>query len=182
MKFFLPVILFFTSLTVFSQVPDTLVKLGGRKVPVYINNIGATDVYYANIAKPKIILSISRKNLEKVIFKSGRVEKFNEVPVKIIEEGEWQAVLITKKKKDIEGLYKRREISAETLASPKARTNTIIKMQKQAANARATIILITKENNQGIPGEDPRCYMEGIAYGPEPLEEGTDVTTDSPKK
>ena len=177
MKIILTCILIIFTGSVFSQTPDTLVRLGGRKIPVYVNKIGPTDVYFSPIAKPKTVLSVERKNLEKIIFKSGRIEQFNNEAFKIIEEGQWEAVIVTKKKKDIEGLYKRKVITAETLPSSKARNNNLIKMKKQAANAGGTYVLITKEESQGSFGELPGSYMEGIAYGPEPLEEGTDVAT-----
>lgn len=177
---FLP--LLFWSGTLKGQATDTIVKLGGIKIPAYIIKVTSTTIYYSMPEKRNNAIKIERKNVEKAIYRSGKVEIFNNPAFIEIADGDWQAVMITKKKKDIEGLYKRKEISAETMPSAKARKNTIIKMQKQAANAGGTYVLIIKEQNHGIPGEDAGCYMEGIVYGSEPLEEGTDVIKESANK
>ena len=134
--------------------PDTLVKLGGRKIPAYIKNIGSTMVYYTLPDKPKENLKIERKNLEKAIFRSGRVELFNKPAFQLIAEGQWEAVLVTEDIKETEGLYKRKEISARSSPSDskkKARQNAITKLQKQAANAGGCIVYITKTEYYGTP-------------------------------
>jgi hypothetical protein len=167
--------------TTFGQLvgtPDTLVKLGGRKIPAYIKNVGATMVYYSTPEKPKENFKIDRKDLEKAIFRSGRVEIFNKPAFQLIAEGQWEAVLITEDIKETDGLYKRKEISAKSSPSDskkKARQNAITKLQKQAANAGGCIVYVTKTEYYGGYGDPAGCIMEGIAYGVEPVEEGTDV-------
>jgi hypothetical protein len=166
-------------------VPDTLVKLGGKKIPAYIKNVTTTVIFYSLAEKPKETLKMDRKDLEKAIYKNGKIEVFNKPAFEIIKEGQWETVLITRDKKDIEGLYKRKEISA--ISTPqktkkKAKENAIIKLQKQAANAGGTMVLITDEESYGAYGDNPGYSMKGIAYGPEPLEEGTNVVEDPAKK
>jgi len=166
-------------------IPDTLVKLGGRKIPVYLKNITSSMVYYSPQDKPKDNLKIDRKDLEKVIRKNGTLEIFSKPAFTLISEGQWEAVLITRSEKEIEGMYKRKFItskSSPTKSKKKAKENAIIKLQKLAANAGGSIVLITHEEFFGGYGDNPGYYMEGIAYGFEPLEEGTNVVEDQGKK
>lgn len=165
--------------------PDTLVKLGGIKIPVYVRNITSQMVYYSPLEKPKDNLKIDRKDLEKVLLKNGRVEVFNKPAFTLISEGQWEAVLITHSEKEVEGMYKRKFVtskSSPTKSKKKAKENAIIKLQKLAANAGGSVILITHEEFFGGYGDNPGYYLEGIAYGFEPLEEGTDVIVDPSKK
>jgi hypothetical protein len=166
-------------------VPDTIVKLGGLKILCLIQNVSTTTVYYATPDKPKVVLKMDRKDVEKVIYKSGKVEKYNNAAFTMIDEGQWQAVLITKNDKDVQGMYKRKFITARsspTSNKKKARENVIIKMQKQAANAGGSIVLITNDQFYGGFGDNPGYYLEGEAYGFEPLEDGTNVVVDPSKK
>lgn len=169
-----------------SNVPDTLVKLGGKKTPVIIKNVTSLMVYYALPAKPKETLKVERKSVEKIIYKSGRVENFNQAAFKLIEEGQWEAVLITYDEKDVSGLYKRGVLldskSAPSATKKKAEQNVLIKMQKRAANMKGTMVLITRKEFYGGYGDDAGCIMDGVVYGTEPLEEGTDVIQDPAKK
>jgi hypothetical protein len=166
-------------------IPDTLVKLGGKKMLVNFKNATLTTIYYSSVEKPKETVKIDKKDVEKIIFKNGRIEIFNQPAFKVLEEGQWETVLITRNKKDIEGLYKRKEVTAQsspTKSKKKAKENAIIKMQKLTANVGGTIVLITHEETIGGFDENPAYLMEGIAYGTEPLEEGTNVVADPAKK
>jgi hypothetical protein len=189
MKNLIGVLFVFFVLNGFGQVqqavPDTLVKLGGKKLLVIIKNITTTTVYYSLIEKPNETIKAERKDLEKAILKNGRVEIFNKPAFEIIKEGEWETVLVTNNKKDVEGLYKRKEITARsspTKSKKKAKENAIIKLQKMAANTGGSIVLITHTESIGGFDENPGYIIDGIAYGPEPPEEGTNVVEDPAKK
>lgn len=169
--------------TTFGQVtPDTLVKLGGRKIPVIVKNVTSMMVYYVMPDKPKESLKIDRKNVEKVIYRNGKIESFNQAAFTLIEEGRWEAVLVTYDEKDVAGLYKRGVLldnrSAPSATKKKAEHNVLIKIQKRAANMKGTIVLITRKQFTGGYGDDSGCVMDGVVYGTEPLEEGTDVIKD----
>lgn len=173
--------------TTFGQVtPDTLVKLGGKKLPVIVKNVTSMMVYYVMPDKPKESLKIDRKNVEKIIYRNGKIESFNQAAFTLIEEGRWEAVLITYDEKDIAGLYKRGVLldnrSAPSATKKKAEKNAIMKIQKRAANMKGTIVLITRKQFTGGYGDDTGCVMDGVVYGTEPLEEGTDVIKDKDKK
>jgi hypothetical protein len=139
-------------------------------------------VYYVMPDKPKESLKIDRKNVEKVIYRNGKVESFNQAAFTLIEEGRWEAVLITYDEKDVTGLYKRGVLldnkSAPSATKKKAEQNVLIKIQKRAANMKGTMVLITRKEFYGGYGDDAGCIMDGVVYGTEPLEEGTDVIKD----
>jgi hypothetical protein len=168
-----------------TTVPDTIVKIGGKKIPVLIKNVTATTIYYALAEKPNVNLQIKIKDVEKTIRKTGRIDIYNKPAFAIIQEGQWETVLITYNEKDVNGLYNRKVFTARsspTKTKKKALENAIIKVQKQTANAGGTIALITHKEFIGGFGDNPGYVIDAIAYGPEPLEEGTNVVTDPAKK
>lgn len=187
------VILFFLVMTVgnvFGQankvIPDTIIKMGGRKFPAYIKQVTSTVIAYSYEYKPDSIIKAQRKDLEKVIYKNGRVEVFSKPAVQMIAEGQWESVLITRKEKDINGLYKRAFITAKSTGSARskkaAQESATIRLQKKAAGHGGSIVLITDEEAIGAYGDIPSYYMEGFVYGDKPLEEGTNVVEDKDKK
>jgi hypothetical protein len=88
----------------------------------------------------------------------------------------WEAVWITEDKKEIGDLYMLGEVEAKSPSSARspsaAKKGAIIKLKKKAANLKGTLILVTKKQTSGGYGEFPGYYIKGIAYGPEPPEEG----------
>lgn len=162
--------------------PDTLVKLGGKKLPVIVKNVTSIMIYYVLPDKPKESLKIDKKNVEKIIYRDGKIDPFNQAAFTMIEEGRWEAVLLTYDEKDVSGLYKRGVLldnrSAPSANKKKAEQNVIMKIQKRAANMKGTIVLITRKQFYGAYGDDTGCIMDGVVYGTEPLEEGTDVIKD----
>ena len=87
-----------------------------------------------------------------------------------LKESQWQAILITKNKKDIAGLRKLGEVSANSAISSRDRKKAVesstIKLQQKAAVQNATIVLITREKFYAGYGDDaPAYYVEGTCYG-----------------
>lgn len=151
---------------------DTIVKLGGRIILADVKDVGITDVSYM-LPDDEQVYSIERKLLEKILFHDGRKEIFNKpVLIMIDDQTDWRTVLITEEKKDVEGLYFRGEVSAKAPPSnskKRARSNAEIRLKKKSANVGGVIVLITKKEAIGGYGEMPSYYLEGIAYGYEPL-------------
>jgi hypothetical protein len=73
-------------------------------------------------------------------------------------------------------LYVLGEVEAASPSSARspsaAKKGAIIKLKKKAANLKGTLILVTKKQTTGGYGEYPGYFIKGIAYGPEPPEEG----------
>ena len=125
-------------------------------------------------------------DVEKIIYKNGRIEIFSKPAVQMIQEGQWESILVTRKEKDVSGLYKRAFITAKSTGSARskkaAQETATIRLQKKAATHGGTIVLITDEESIGAYGDVPSYYMEGFVYGTKPLEEGTNVVEDKDKK
>jgi hypothetical protein len=164
---------------------DTIVWLGGKKTGVIQVTVSSTIITYALPSHPDSTIRVERKQLEKILYKSGKIDIFNKPVVQMVDDSQWEAVTITKDKGQVEGMYSHGNISAKS--SPNARSkkaaqqNTFIKLQKKAAALGGTIVLITSEESFGGYGDIPGCYIEGIAYGKEPLEKGTNVAEDKGK-
>ena len=160
---------------------DTLFRLGGKVVPCKILHVKSLAVDYTVDGDPKVY-SIERKQIQKIVYKSGKVEEFNKPVFIAIDETSWEAVLITENKEDVQGLYNRGKVSAKSSPgsrNKKAALNSVqIRMQKKAANIGGAIVLITHKESRGGYGEIPGYYMIGDVYGFEPLEEGEEGTED----
>ena len=154
---------------------DTIYKIEGKIMPVDVIKVtpqfvsflvpGSTETY-----------TMSRKEVQKIIYKNGRVEEYNKPVFEMVDDYSWEAVWLTEDKKEVAELYRRGKISAKSPASsrsPKAaKKNAIIRLQKKAANMKGVVVLVTKKQATGGYGEYPGYYIEGVVYGLEPLEEG----------
>lgn len=162
---------------------DTIVLLGGKKLPCKVLNVGSTTILYSIAGKTES-LAVDRKEVEKIIYKNGRVDPINKPILTMVEEGQWEAILVTENKKDVQGLYDRGHISAKSSpnsSKKKSKQSAIIKLQKRAANLKGSIILLTKQEFIGGYGDIPGYEIDAIVYGKEPLEKGTDVVNDKSK-
>jgi hypothetical protein len=144
---------------------------------VLIVDVTKVTANYVSFIYPgqKEVYTIERKQIEKIVYKNGRIEELNNPLIKMIDEYQWEAVWLTEDKKEVVDLYKRGVVEAKSSPSdrsPKAaKKNAIIKLKKKAANIRGTIILVTHKQKTGGYGEFPGYYIKGIVYGPEPLNE-----------
>jgi len=158
---------------------DTIIRFGNRKIPVVKLTLGSTTVTYALPVKPDSIIRLEKKEIEKIVYKNGNISVMNKSVVEVVRDDQWQAILVTKDKNEVQGLYKRGSVNARSAGSSrdkkKAQESATIKLQKKAAAQKAYIILITHEEFFGGYGDPPGYYAEGDSYGTEPLETGTDV-------
>lgn len=167
----------FISLPSFSQEDetnnlDTIYMLGGRKKIVDIKNISAATVRYNEPGDDETI-TLERKQIQKIIYSNGRVEVFNKPVFMMVDEGDWKTVIVTDSKDDVSGLYELGKVDARSSAGSRsaksAKKSATIRIQKKTANLGGLIVLITKEESVGGFGEAPTYFIEGIAYGYEPL-------------
>ena len=130
--------------------------------------------------------TMERKEVQKIVYKNGRIEEFNKPVFEMIDDFAWEAVWLTEDKKDVAELYRRGKASARSPASsrsPKAaKKNATIRLQKKAAAMKGTVVYVTKKQATGGYGEYPGYYIEGTVYGFEPLseEESEGFDSDSP--
>jgi hypothetical protein len=150
---------------------DTIIRLGGKKIGCNVHKINPTSVSYSK-PEQSAVLEMPRKEIEKIMFRNGRKEVFNKPVLQMIDNTQWEAVLVTENPNDVEGLYKKGFIKATASSdsrSPKAaKTSATIRLQKKAANLGALIVLITSSEMKGGYGEIPGCELQGIAYSDTP--------------
>jgi len=160
---------------------DTLVHLSGKRILAQVIRVNADDV---TIQKPGEAQqsSISRKELEKIIYRGGRIEEFNKPVFQMVDDSQWESVIVTENPSDVVGLYKRGTIVATSASDARdvkaAKKSATIRLQKKAVAMKANIVLITRQEAKGGYGEVPGYEIEGVAYGFEP---GAEETIESTK-
>ncbi|MBN2349239.1 MAG: hypothetical protein JXJ22_10395 [Bacteroidales bacterium] len=166
---------------------DTIFKLGGQILPVDVTKVTSSYVSFVYPGEPEVF-TIERKQIQKIVFKNGRIEEYNKPVFEMVEDYQWEAVWLTENKKDVVDLYRRGVVSAKSAASsrsPKAaKKSATIRMQKKAANMKGVVILITHKESTGGYGEYPGYFIKGIVYGLEPIDEEAEMedTEDNPLK
>lgn len=152
-------------------VPDSLFKLNGAVMAVNITTVTPTYVSFRLPGKTDEY-TIERKEVHKLVYRTGRVEILNKAAFELLDESSWEAVWMTEDKKEVGDLYVLGEIEARSPSSARspsaAKKGAIIKLKKKAANMKGTLILVTKKETTGGYGEYPGYFIKGIAYGPEP--------------
>jgi len=150
---------------------DTIYLLGQRKMIVQVKGIFYSDVKYEDPQSGEI-KTMKTKNIQKIIFDSGRKEIFNKPLVENIEENDWKNVVLTRDESSVKDLYKVGEVKGKSSSRNRtiksAERTATIRMKRRAANMGGVMILVTKEESQGGFGEVPTFYIEGIAYSFEP--------------
>lgn len=164
------------------EVLDTIIKIEGKVMAVDVTKVTPQYVSFL-VPGSSETYTMERKEIQKIIYKNGRIEVFNKPVFELIDDYSWEAVWLTEDKKDVAELFRRGKISAKSPASsrsPKAaKKNAIIRLQKKAAAIKGTVVLVTKKQATGGYGEYPGYYIEGIVYGLEPLTEDEMETEDS---
>ena len=154
---------------------DTIFKLNGQQMPVDVTTVTPTYISFVFPGKPEEF-TIERKEVHKIIYKTGKIDILNQAAFTVFDESSWEAVWITEDKKEVGDLYVLGDVEAKSPSSARspaaAKKGAIIKIKKKAANLKGTLILVTKKQATGGYGEYPGYFIKGIAYGPEPPEEG----------
>jgi len=158
------------------EVPhDTIFKINGQQMPVDVTTVTPTYISFIFPGKPEEF-TIERKEVHKIIYKTGKIDILNQAAFTMLDESSWEAVWITEDKKEVGDLYVLGDVEAKSPSSARspaaAKKGAIIKLKKKAANLKGTLILVTKKQATGGYGEYPGYFIKGIAYGPEPPEEG----------
>jgi len=151
---------------------DTLIMLGGKKIPCTVLSVRSSDINFSPEGKPEIKKVIQRKQVERIIHNNGRVEIFNKALVTVLDENQWESVWVTADPKEVEFLYQIGQVDGESNTSsrsPKAaKQSAMVKLQKRAAAKGANVVLLTKQEAKGGFGDLPGYYLEGTAYSFEP--------------
>lgn len=159
---------------------DTIYRLGGRKLTVDVRKVTSTMVTYVD--QEDNTENLERKEIQRIVYHTGKIEVFNKPVFQLIDDYSWEAVVLTEKPNEVDGLYERGKVSAKSSPSKRsakaAKRSCTIRLQKKAANMKGIIILVTHKEALGGYGELPGYYMEGVVYGFEPLEEAEQSDND----
>ena len=159
---------------------DTLYKLNGQIILVDVTTVTPAYVSFVYPGKPDEY-TIERKEIQKIVYKTGKIEVLNQAAFELLDESSWEAVWVTEDKSEVGDLYMLGEIEARSPSSARSATaakkGALIKLQKKAANMKGTVILVTKKETSGGYGEYPGYYIKGIAYGTEPPAETAPAET-----
>ncbi|MGE0078659.1 MAG: hypothetical protein AB7S48_12435 [Bacteroidales bacterium] len=154
---------------------DTIILVSSKKIIGKVQGVGSSKitVYRADTQK---IEEITRKQIHKILYSSGRVEAFNSMAFQELDATNFQAVIITENPADVDGLYAYGEVKSKSGKTSKtakaAEKNARIRLQRRAAAMGALYVLITKSETRGGYKEVPTHFYEGIAYGIDPPKEG----------
>lgn len=169
-------ILVLLSFSSFSQtnVPDTVILVSSKILVGNVKGLSSSKISFVKQGSSQV-QEISRKQIHKIKFSNGRVEKFNNLAFQMLDETNYQAVIITENPADVEGLYEYGKVEAKSGKSSRtaksAEKNARIRIQRRAAAMGALYVLITKSETRGGYKEVPTHFIEGIAYGIEPPKE-----------
>jgi len=158
-----------------NQTPvDSIVELNGTVLLGDVTTVTPTYVSFVLQGTPEEY-TIDRKEVHKIVYKTGRIETLNKSAFELLDDSMWEAVWLTEKKNEVGDLYMLGEIEATSPSSARsasaAKKGATIKLQKRAANMNGTVILVTKRQNTGGYGEYPGYYIRGKVYGPNPPED-----------
>jgi len=152
--FSLQIILFITTSVCFAQL-DTI-YLSNEKLAV---NIKEVDVDAVKFTYPKedISNSIFKNSIQKIVYKSGRVQIFSEATnfKKVNGIDDWELVSISQVESEVKGLYKLEDISAKAQGGStltgmeRIKDRAFKKLKIQAAMVGANIVYMTQLNSAG---------------------------------
>ena len=149
---------------------DTVVKMGGKRIPVTGVRIGANDVNYTTLDGKAV--QLRRKDIEKILYKNGKIEVFNKPVFQEVKETSWEAIYVTDNPAEIDGMFEIDKIRASASSNQRsmkdAKQSATIRLQKKAAQMGAIAVLVTKRESKGGYGEVPGYDIEGVAYSSEP--------------
>ena len=146
---------------------DTIYLLGQRKMVVKIKAIRYSTVVYSE-SDTSDNQTIETKQIQRIIFDSGRKEVFNKPLIEGLESNDYRNVIVTENEDDVAGLFEVGKVDGKSAAGNRSRKSAertaIIRMKKRAANLGAEMILVTKKESTGGFGEVPTFEIQGIAY------------------
>lgn len=151
-------------------VTDVIYQHDGKKLLVDVKKIYLNDLYYSFPGETKVH-KMDQRLVQKIEYKSGKVEVLNETPPKVREVGDYRKVKVTSNPDDVEGLIEVAKLEAPAEGSSRGnsslksleRTATIV-LRRKAALVNADIILITDKKSNVAFGEIPSLVLYATAY------------------
>lgn len=167
---------FFISLVSFSQT-DTIYS-NNEKISCSVKEILPDAVKYA-FPGEDLINTIYKNTVQKIVFKSGRVQTFSESTSykKVQSVFDYENVTVTQVESEIKGLYKAGDVSSKakgttTLSNQeRVKERAYRKLKIQAAMLGSNIVYLTDQRTEGNKagsyyqaGSSAETNLTGIAY------------------
>ncbi len=155
---------------------DSIVLTSGTVKVGTLKNIFGSNVYYIDTLGKEH--SLKERNVHRIIYSNGRTQTLNQKAVSDVSEEDWRIVMLVDDPKQVEGLYARGVVSGKSSPSNKtkqsAQRSAETRIKKRCVAKGGIVVLITKRITTGGYGETPSYFIEGEAYGSEPLDENTE--------
>ncbi|HEX3025086.1 MAG TPA: hypothetical protein VHP12_07730 [Chitinophagaceae bacterium] len=176
MKMFLPVLFVLICFNAKSQT-DTLYT-NSEKIACSVKEITPDAVRFAYPGED-LINSVYKNTIQKIVFKSGRVQTFAEsTSYKTVKGAEdYENVALSQVESEVKGLFKVGDVSSKAKGTTvfssmeKVKERAIKKLKIQAAMLGANIIYITQSNTSGNQygtqyqaGKTTETNFAGVAY------------------
>ncbi len=147
---------------------DTIVKLGQRRIATNLLKIGSKNVYYEIPDKPGERQEVARKNVQRIIHNTGRVEVLNKPVLQMVNDKQWQSVVVTEDEEVVTDMHKidvlQTKSSSKVRNIKAARVDAKVRLQKMAVNKGANVLLIIKAEAKGGYGDMPYYEITAEAY------------------
>ncbi len=149
---------------------DTIVMLSGKKILANFMKFTLKNLYYSFPGETKMI-EVDRREVNKIIYKSGRVDIITMREVEIPDIPGWRDVKVVHKPEQVAGMLELGDVEAyavgerDTYATPKwLERSATITLQKKAALLNAQCVLITNRVVRRPYGDPPSVSLTGKAY------------------
>ncbi|MGN6395704.1 MAG: hypothetical protein ACTHMI_09075 [Mucilaginibacter sp.] len=176
LKYLLFAFVFFTSTLTYAQM-DTVV-LNNQRIACSVKEVTPEAVKYS-FPGEDVINSVYKNTVQKIIFKSGRVQTFAESTSYKEVKGvmEYEKVTITSVESEVKGLYKLSDVSSKAKGTTvysnqeRVKDRAYRKIKIQAAMFGANIIYLTNQRTEGnkygtyfTAGSTAETNLTGVAY------------------
>lgn len=149
---------------------DTIVMLSGKKILANFMKFTLKNLYYSFPGETKMV-EVDRREVNKIIYKSGRVDIISTREVEIPDIPGWRDVKVMHKPEQVAGMNELGEVEAyaigerDTYATPKwLERSATITLQKKAALLGAQCVLITNRVVSHPYGDPASVSLTGKAY------------------
>jgi len=149
---------------------DTIVMLSGKKILANFMKFTLKNLYYSFPGDTKMV-EVDRREVNKIIYKSGRVDIISTREVEIPDIPGWRDVKVVHKLEQVAGMLELGEVQAyaagerDTYATPKwLERSATITLQKKAALLGAQCVLVTNRVVSHPYGDPASVSLTGMAY------------------
>ena len=142
-RYLFAIVIIFSSFSLV-QGQDIIVKHNGSRLDAKVNYITESMIVYTE-AESKNSSKLGRAEVEKIIYKSGRIEPITQ-KVEVHGEEDWHKIILTSNPLLVVGLTKKGEIKVKSGRQRHGMANfeshDLEKMKKQAAGMGAHVVVV----------------------------------------